>query len=136
MLHYLQPLFRNSGFFSGCIVNGPFSNAYEFHIPLEGDRLSMAMITVVAKIRAKEESLEIVKNELLKLVGPTRKEAGCIDYQLYQDNQEPSVFVFYENWASAIDLEKHKDTDHYKRYAATVFGLIEERVVHKLAKIG
>ncbi len=95
----------------------------------------MTKITVVAKIRAKEESLEIVKNELLKLVGPTRKEAGCIDYQLYQDIQEPSVFVFYENWASAIDLEKHKDTDHYKRYAATVFELIEERVVNKLAKI-
>jgi quinol monooxygenase YgiN len=97
--------------------------------------LNMSKITVVAKIRAKEESVETVRSELLNLVEPTRKEEGCIDYQLYQDMREPSVFVFYENWASAADLEKHKNTDHYERNAATVFELIEERVVNKLTKV-
>jgi quinol monooxygenase YgiN len=95
----------------------------------------MSKITVVAKIRAKEESTETVKSELLKLVEPTRKEAGCIEYQLYQDIEEPSVFVFYENWESAAELEKHKNTDHYKSYTATIAGIIKERVVNKLTKI-
>lgn len=95
----------------------------------------MTKIVVFARIKARLDSAETVKIELLKMVEPTRKEAGCIKYQLHQDNEDPSVFVFYEVWESAASLERHKDTDHYRHYATTVFGLIEERVVNKLTKI-
>jgi quinol monooxygenase YgiN len=95
----------------------------------------MANVVVLARIKARQDSAEVVKRELLKMVEPTRKEAGCIEYQLHQDNEDPLVFVFYEAWESAASLERHKDTDHYKHYASTVSGLIEERVVNKLAKI-
>jgi quinol monooxygenase YgiN len=95
----------------------------------------MTTIAVVARIKARKDSLETVKRELLAMIEPTRKEAGCLEYYLFQDNDDPSVFVFCESWESAAILEKHKDTDHYKRYAANVFGLIEERVVNKLTKI-
>jgi quinol monooxygenase YgiN len=95
----------------------------------------MSKITVIAKIKAKKESVETVKSELLKMVEPTRKETGCIEYHLHQDNEDPSVFIFYENWESAAALEEHKNTDHYKTYASTVFGLIEERVVNRMSKL-
>ena len=95
----------------------------------------MTKIVLLARIKARQNSAEIVKSELLKMVEPTRKETGCIEYQLYQDNEDPSVFVFFEVWESASILERHKDTDHYRHYATTVLGLIEERVVNKLTKI-
>jgi quinol monooxygenase YgiN len=95
----------------------------------------MTTIVVFARIKARQDSVESVKSELLKMVEPTRKETGCITYQLHQDNEDPAVFVFYEIWDSAASLERHKDTDHYRHYAATVLGLIEERVVNKLIKI-
>jgi len=95
----------------------------------------MTKIVVLARIKAKQDSAETVKSELLKIVEPTRKEAGCIKYQLHQDIEDPSIFVFYEIWQSAAFLERHKDTDHYRHYASTVSGLIEERVVNKLTKI-
>ncbi len=95
----------------------------------------MSQLTVVAKLVAKTEAVESVKRELLKLIAPTRKEKGCIDYNLHQDNDHPARFIFYENWESAACLEQHINSDHYKAYAGAVDGLIAEKVVHKMTRI-
>lgn len=95
----------------------------------------MSKITVVAKVVAKKDSVETVKTELLKLVPPTRKEGGCIEYNLHQDNQDPAVFIFYETWADGASLEKHINTDHYKAYVKSLDGMLEEKVVNKMTRI-
>lgn len=95
----------------------------------------MAQLTVIAKVVAKKDSVESLKNELLKLVPPTRKEAGCIEYNLHQDNEDPAVFVFYETWDSPAGLENHMNSDHFKNYVNAAGDLIEEKVVHKMARI-
>ena len=46
----------------------------------------------------KENRIEFVKSELLKILEPTRKEDGCIQYELHQDIENPSIFMFYEIW--------------------------------------
>ena len=79
--------------------------------------------------------MESVKSELKKLVAPTRKEAGCIEYKLHQDNDYPAEFIFYENWESTACLEKHIDSDHYKAYVRAVDGLLEKKVVHKMTLV-
>lgn len=95
----------------------------------------MSQITVVAKITVKNGSLESVKGELLKMVALTRVEDGCINYDLQQDNDNPAVFIFYENWKNAACLEKHIQSSHYKAYVKAIDGLIEEKVVHKMTRI-
>ncbi|MBI5483322.1 MAG: antibiotic biosynthesis monooxygenase [Deltaproteobacteria bacterium] len=95
----------------------------------------MSKITVVAKIVAKKDCIEAVKAELLKLIPPTRKENGCIEYNLHQDNSDPAVFLFVETWESAAAIEKHITTDHYKAYAKALDGLLEEKVVNKMTRI-
>ncbi|MEI6826797.1 MAG: putative quinol monooxygenase [Desulfuromonadales bacterium] len=95
----------------------------------------MPKLTVVAKVVAKNESVEIVKSELLKLIEPTRKEDGCIEYKLHQDNETPAVFVFYETWESPACLEKHMNTDHFKSFVSVVGSLVEEIAIHKMTKI-
>lgn len=95
----------------------------------------MSQLTVVAKIVAKKESVESVKSELFRLIGPTRKEEGCIDYCLHQDNEDPAVFIFYENWDSAASIGKHINSDHYKAYVRALDGLLEEKVVNKMTRI-
>lgn len=95
----------------------------------------MSKITVVAKLVAKKNSVEAVKAELLKLILPTRKESGCIEYNLHQDNQDPAVFIFYETWESAASLEKHICTDHYKAYVRALDGIIDEKVINKMTRI-
>ncbi len=95
----------------------------------------MSELTVVAKVVARQESVEDVKKELLKLIAPTRNEKGCIKYDLHQDNQDPAQFVFYETWESTACLESHMNTDHYKNYVSSVANLIKEKVVNKMTRI-
>jgi len=95
----------------------------------------MSKITVIAKIVAKKDSVETVKAELLKLIPPTKRESGCIEYNLHQDNQNPSIFLFYETWESAASIEIHINTDHYKAYVKVLDGMLEEKVVNKMTRI-
>ncbi len=95
----------------------------------------MSQLTIVAKLVAKKESVESVKSELKKLVAPTRKEDGCIEYTLHQDNDYPAEFIFYENWESAACLERHLNSDHYKAYVRAVDDLLEKKIVHKMTLV-
>jgi len=67
----------------------------------------MSVLTIVARIEAHPDRVELVKSELLKLIEPTRKERGCLKYDLHQDNERPELFVFYEGWES--------NTNQYKK---------------------
>jgi quinol monooxygenase YgiN len=73
-------------------------------------------VTVVARIRAKKGMEEKVKQELLALVGPTRSEKGCINYDLHQSVENKSLFMFYENWVNKKDLDKHLEMPHMKSH--------------------
>ncbi|HEY3307355.1 MAG TPA: putative quinol monooxygenase [Desulfuromonadaceae bacterium] len=95
----------------------------------------MSKLTVIAKVVAKGDAVEAVRAELLKLIVPTRQERGCLEYRLHQDNQDPAVFIFYENWESTACLEQHMNSLHFKEYIAAVDGLITEKVVHKMTGI-
>lgn len=95
----------------------------------------MPTITVVAKLVVKKDAIESVKSELLKLVAPTRQEEGCIEYRLHQDNADPCMFIFYENWHDISCLEKHINSPHFKSYLAAVGDLLAEKVVQQMTEI-
>jgi quinol monooxygenase YgiN len=95
----------------------------------------MSRLTVVARLQARKESAEVVKRELLKLIVPTRGEEGCIEYRLHQDNDDPAVFLFYENWESGTCLGKHKETDHYRSCFSAIEGLILDKSVNLLTMV-
>lgn len=95
----------------------------------------MALLTVVAKIQAKEGSEDTVAAELRKLVAPTRAEAGCVTYDLHRSVEDPTVFVFHEIWESRHLLETHLTSPHMKRYLAATDGLIADWELNLLEKI-
>ena len=98
--------------------------------------MNMSKVTVVAKVVAKRESVERVRGELLSLIKPTRNEEGCIEYRLHQDNEDPAVFIFYENWESEACLARHMESDHFKNYVSAIDGMLEEKNVHRMTMIG
>lgn len=95
----------------------------------------MSIVTVVARLVAREDAVETVRRELLRLVAPTRQEQGCREYRLHQDVADLRVFLFYENWESMDCLERHLDSPHYKSYSAAVEGMIVDKQVHKMSAI-
>lgn len=92
-------------------------------------------LTIVANILAKEEKRELVKSELLKLIEITKNEEGCINYDLYQDNNNPNQFLFYENWENRELWLKHTNNSHISEYAKKTEGAIENFTLHEMTLI-
>ncbi len=92
-------------------------------------------LTIVARIQAKADKLELVKAALLKLIEPTRAEEGCLQYDLHQDNMNPEIFVFYENWASRELWQTHMNNDHLKAYMIETEGAVESFILNEMGKI-
>lgn len=70
---------------------------------------------VVARIKAKPETVDRLGSLLASLVAPTRKEAGCIAYELLQSEADPTDFTFVEEWTSGSALDAHMQTDHISK---------------------
>lgn len=83
-------------------------------------------LTVLARVHAKEDAVEKVKQECLALVAPSRAEQGCINYDLHQSNEDPTLFVFYENWASREALDRHLLTAHSLAFDERTDGMLAE----------
>ena len=60
----------------------------------------MKTITVVATFEARPGKETELKQLLLGLLAPTRKEAGCLNYDLHISPDHPAKFLFHENWTS------------------------------------
>ncbi|MEZ9200521.1 putative quinol monooxygenase [Shewanella sp. 10N.286.54.B9] len=96
----------------------------------------MTKLTVVANIVANKDSIDFVKAELIKLIEVTRAEAGCINYDLHQDNENPAHFVFYENWQSREHLQTHLANSHIADYVAATEGRVQLFTINEMTHIG
>ncbi|TPJ23356.1 putative quinol monooxygenase [Mesorhizobium sp. B2-8-3] len=70
--------------------------------------------TVIGTVIAKPETREELQEILSGFVEPTRAEDGCISYDFHVDPADPCVFMFYENWRSKDDLDRHLAMPHLK----------------------
>ncbi|MBY5922601.1 putative quinol monooxygenase [Ferrimonas balearica] len=96
----------------------------------------MAHLTIVANIIAHPESAELVKTELLKLIEATRAEAGCVQYDLHQDNDNPAHFLFFENWQSRALWRDHMASEHIKAYLEATEGAVAVFTVNEMTRVG
>ncbi|WLR46418.1 putative quinol monooxygenase [Halobacillus litoralis] len=93
------------------------------------------MITINAIIQAKQGQEDALFTELKKVVEPSRKETGCVEYTLHQSLDDEGTFVFYETWEDETALKAHVESGHYQAYREATAELTESRSVHKLRKV-
>jgi len=77
----------------------PYANQFEI--------MSGQTITVVSTHQARPGKEAELKKALASLVEPTRKEAGCINYDLHVSLEYPRKFMFHETWTSNEHFEAH-----------------------------
>jgi quinol monooxygenase YgiN len=46
----------------------------------------------------------------------TRAEPGCISYAFLQDQTDPSVYMFVEEWSDGAALREHAGTEHLRAF--------------------
>ena len=73
------------------------------------------MIKVVAKNYVRQNDLAQVVELYRELIELTRKEKGCIRYELYQDEKDHLSIAMIEEWTTKEDLERHLSSDHFLR---------------------
>ncbi|ONI44566.1 antibiotic biosynthesis monooxygenase [Candidatus Epulonipiscium fishelsonii] len=96
----------------------------------------MAKLTIIGRIQAKPDKIELVRKELLKLIPETEKEKGCIQYDLHQDHKDPAFFLFFENWESKDLWQNHMNSEHLKAYLKATEGCIQDFVLNEMTQIG
>ncbi len=84
----------------------------------------MPNLVIIAKITAAEGQSAAAKAALLELVDPTRKEAGCIQYDFHQDLKNPHLFYAYEQWETVEHLQAHGKSEHINAMRAKTKGII------------
>jgi quinol monooxygenase YgiN len=86
-------------------------------------------VTLVVTFKTKPGEEDSVKADLLTLVEPTRKEPGCLCYNLHQSKSDKTQFLFYEQWADQKSLDTHSNTPQLKAIVAKLKGRLETSTV-------
>ena len=85
--------------------------------------MSQPTLRVVARLVAFPDKVAQLKSLLLSIMEQTGKEAGCIKYELLQNQADPTDFTFVEEWESAALLEQHLASTHIQAAVQKLDGL-------------
>jgi quinol monooxygenase YgiN len=83
--------------------------------------------TLVVILRAKPGQESFLEAELRALIPPSRREPGCLAYDLYRATEIPGAFFLHEVWATREDHRLHTKTPHFLRWDARKDALLASR---------
>ncbi|MBM6401554.1 putative quinol monooxygenase [Phycicoccus sonneratiae] len=96
----------------------------------------MSELHVVATIPAAPDRVEDIRAALETLVEATRREEGCLGYDLFESASAPGVFVTVERWTGQDALDAHLGTPHIAAAMAAADGaLAGDIAIHPLVPL-
>lgn len=81
-------------------------------------------IAVVTRIPARADTVAELRTLLSGVIDPTRKEAGCISYELWQNRADLTDFTLVEASASESAHKAHLASEHVQQALARLPELI------------
>jgi quinol monooxygenase YgiN len=78
------------------------------------------MIYVIATASVKPDKREDFKRGAVACIAGTRKEDGCLLYDLHESITDPTRFVFVEQWTTRDALGAHARTPHLREWRKIV----------------
>jgi quinol monooxygenase YgiN len=86
------------------------------------------MIIVSAIITAKKGNRNEIIAKSQNVIESTRKEEGCISYQLYASTEDVDVLLMFERWANMESLESHMKTEHFKEFGQAIEDILAKEI--------
>jgi quinol monooxygenase YgiN len=71
------------------------------------------MIDATIKITVPPEKRKEVLQTFKEILGPIRREQGCLSCNCYVDVEAENIIFFIEEWQSREDLETHLRSSHF-----------------------
>ncbi len=92
-----------------------------------GGKLPKDAVTLIVILRAREGQETLLAAELRALAGPSRREEGCLTYNLHRAIDTPGALLLHEVWASREAHTEHTHTPHFLRWNARKDALLASR---------
>jgi len=92
-----------------------------------GAKLPKDAVTLIVILRAREGQETLLEAELRALIGPSRREPGCLTYNLHRSIDTPGALLLHEVWASREAHTEHTHTQHFLRWNARKDALLASR---------
>lgn len=64
-----------------------------------------------------------------------KTEPGCREFNITVSQSDPNHVFIFEVYDNAAALDAHRQTDHFKKYAATTKDMVAKRVAHPLSSV-
>ena len=80
--------------------------------------------SIPVKATHKDEALSLIQ----ALAGQSRREQGCVAYEVYIDAQSPETFNIWQQWTGLTALEEHFASPHVDAFLDAIPDLIEGEV--------
>lgn len=94
------------------------------------------MIRIMARITSQPQAAAQLRQVLQDLVGPSRKEPGCISYELFENDDNPIEFVTMEQWTDQAAADAHMATAHVAAAIAKAGSLLAQPpLIHRFTQI-
>jgi quinol monooxygenase YgiN len=90
---------------------------------------------LIATLKARAGSEAELGGILRGLLEPSRREAGCLRYDLHRDPADPATFVFLETWVNREAHQAHCATSHFLEARRRQEGLVAAREVKVLEQV-
>jgi quinol monooxygenase YgiN len=90
-------------------------------------KLPKEAVTLVVLLKSREGQEPLLEAELRALVGPTRREEGCMIYDLHRGADTPGSYLLHEVWATREAHRQHTQTPHFIRWNARKDALLLSR---------
>ena len=92
-----------------------------------GGKLPKDAVTLIVILRAREGQETLLEAELRALVSPSRKEEGCLRYDLHRSIEIPGALLLHEVWTNREAHTEHTNTPHFLRWNARKDALLASR---------
>ena len=93
------------------------------------EKLPRDAVTLAVILRPRDGQELMLEAELRALIAPTRKEEGCLCYELHRSAEGPAAYLLHEIWETREHHTAHTRTDHFLRWNARKDALISSREV-------
>lgn len=80
---------------------------------------------VFARFHAKAGLEDRVEQAIVKVLGPTRNEPGCLGVNMFRSVRDSGLFYIHSRWQNEAAFDWHSDQPHTKAFVDAVAAFID-----------
>jgi quinol monooxygenase YgiN len=86
------------------------------------------VVCLAVTYRVKPGAEERAADLLRRMTEPSRREPGCLMYQVHRVPDDPALFFLYEQYEDRAGLDAHRASEHFRELVqGELFDLLESR---------